>query len=63
LENSTDLHYIQQLLGHASTKTTKGYIPLTKRGEEKLKSPLDFLEGILEKTILQQETKRAALPH
>ena len=51
--HGTDLRYIQQLLGHASSKTTEIYTQLTKRGEEKLKSPLDFLEGIEEKTILQ----------
>ncbi len=49
----TDLCYIQELLGQASNKTTEIYTHLTKRGEEKLKSPLDFLEGIEEKTILQ----------
>jgi site-specific recombinase XerD len=46
LENGTDLRYLQQLARHAPPKTTEVYTHLTKRGEEKLKSPLDFLEGI-----------------
>jgi site-specific recombinase XerD len=44
LENGTDLRYIQQLLGHASTKTTEIYTHMTKKGEEKLRSPLDDLD-------------------
>ena len=45
LEHGTDLRYIQVLLGHESSKTTERYTHLTKRGFEKLKSPLDSLMG------------------
>jgi integrase/recombinase XerD len=51
LENGTDLRYIQALLGHESSKTTELYTHITRRGFERVKSPLDnlpqalFLEG------------------
>jgi integrase/recombinase XerD len=43
LESGTDLRYIQSLLGHESSLTTERYTHVTKRGFEKLKSPLDNL--------------------
>ena len=43
LERGTDLRYIQTLLGHNSSKTTERYTWVTKKGFEKLKSPLDEL--------------------
>ncbi len=43
LERGTDLRYIQQLLGHESSKTTERYAQVTKRGFEQLISPLDYL--------------------
>ena len=43
LEKGTDLRYIQELLGHASSKTTEIYAHITKKGWEKIKSPLDSL--------------------
>lgn len=45
LESGTDLRYIQSLLGHESSLTTERYTHVTKRGFEKLKSPLDNLLG------------------
>lgn len=44
LENGTDLRYIQNLLGHESSKTTEIYTHITTRGFDKIKSPLDNLK-------------------
>ncbi len=44
LENGTDLRYIQELLGHKSSKTTEIYTHVTARSLQKIKSPFDDLE-------------------
>lgn len=43
LERGTDLRYIQELLGHNSSKTTEIYTHITKKGMDKIVSPLDNL--------------------
>lgn len=43
LERGTDLRYIQELLGHESSKTTEIYTHITKKGMDKVVSPLDNL--------------------
>ncbi|MBN2858498.1 MAG: tyrosine-type recombinase/integrase [Candidatus Delongbacteria bacterium] len=44
LERGTDLRYIQELLGHNSSKTTEIYTHITKKGMDKVVSPLDNLD-------------------
>jgi len=44
LEKGVDLRYIQDLLGHESSKTTEIYTHITKKSWDKIKSPLDDLD-------------------
>ncbi|NEQ40511.1 MAG: tyrosine-type recombinase/integrase [Okeania sp. SIO3I5] len=44
MERGTDLGYIQELLGHSSSKTTEIYTHITSKGFENLKSPLDDMD-------------------
>jgi len=41
LEQGTDLRYIQELLRHKSSKTTKIYTHVSKRAIDKIKNPVD----------------------
>ena len=43
LESGTDLRYIQELLGHKSSRTTEIYTHVTTKSIQKIKSPFDDL--------------------
>jgi integrase/recombinase XerD len=43
LESGTDLRYIQELLGHKSSKTTEIYTHVTTKSIQKIRSPFDDL--------------------
>ncbi|OGO78686.1 MAG: integrase [Clostridiales bacterium GWB2_37_7] len=46
LESGVDLRYIQELLGHASTKTTEIYTHVTQKNISEILSPLDKLIAV-----------------
>lgn len=43
LEKGVDLRYIQDILGYESSKTTEIYTQITRKGLDKIRSPLDDL--------------------
>ncbi len=43
LENGTDLRYIQEILGHSSSKTTEIYTHVSTRNIQNITSPFDLL--------------------
>lgn len=43
LENGVDLRYIQELLGHSSSKTTEIYTHVSRKSLQAIKSPFDDL--------------------
>ena len=43
LENGTDIHYIQELLGHSSSRTTEVYTHEITRNIQNIVSPFDML--------------------
>lgn len=46
LEGGTDLRYIQELLGHANTKTTEIYTHVSEKDIRRIRSPLDSIVQI-----------------
>lgn len=45
LESGVDLWYIQELLGHKSSKTTEIYTHVSNRNLSKIRNPLDFIRS------------------
>ena len=43
LESGTDLRYIQELLGHTSSRTTEIYTHVSSKSIQQIKSPFDDL--------------------
>ncbi|MGA2408696.1 MAG: tyrosine-type recombinase/integrase [Bacteroidales bacterium] len=44
LESGTDIRYIQELLGHKSTRTTEIYTHVSRRNLFAIRSPIEDME-------------------
>ncbi len=53
LEDGVDIRYIQELLGHASSKTTEIYTHVSEASIGRIKSPLDRINGM--KPLINQK--------
>ena len=56
LENGVDLRYIQELLGHSSSKTTEIYTHVSKKSLANISSPLDYFfdsNTLINKTLIK----------
>ena len=43
LESGTDLRYIQEILGHSSSRTTEIYTHVSTKSIQNITSPFDYL--------------------
>ena len=46
LENGTDLRYIQEILGHSSSRTAEIYTHVSNKSIQKTTSPFDYLKKV-----------------
>ena len=58
LESGIDIRYIQEILGHKSSKTTEIYTHVSNKDIGKIKSSLDNLNVKSEKRVRQQFSQR-----
>ena len=61
LELGTPIHYVQELLGHASLETTMIYLHCCKDRATAVKSPIDFLDSMAEQPLDASGTLRGIL--